>query len=206
MTVETAKAFITAFFIVLGQALWKALVWVVTLQPIVLLMSLASKRFRWDSIEEDFTEPSPPKASPDAKFAPLEPTSTTNEPYSVKKPTLTQLCTYMRDFEGLPGDANYRNNNPLNCKYHHGGYLPMYEPVRISPAGFAIFKDYKTGWTYGFNMIKNKIKNHPDWTLYDLIENHAPASDNNPVKQYATFVAKRLSVDIRLSVRDIVLV
>ena len=112
-----------------------------------------------------------------------------------RKPTLTDLCTAMRDFEGGPGDANYKNHNPLNCKFYDGGYLPKYLPVLKSKGGFAIFKDYSTGWLYGYNMLKNKIKNHPKWTLRDLISDHAPAEDNNPVDIYTTFVAKRLAVD-----------
>jgi hypothetical protein len=125
---------------------------------------------------------------------------------STPQPTLTELCGAMRDFEGKPGDANYINNNPLNCKFYEGGYLLKYGNVRRSPAGFAIFPTYGIGWDYGFNMLKNKIKNHPQWTLYDLIENHAPASDENPVLNYTTTVAKRLGVDIHYSMSNLVLV
>lgn len=112
------------------------------------------------------------------------------------RPTLEAVATAMRDFEGGKGDANWKNNNPLNCKYYFGGYLPMYEPVKISPAGFAIFKDYATGWLYGVNMLKNKIKHHQNWTILDMIADHAPSSDHNPVLQYAQNVAKKLGVDI----------
>ena len=82
----------------------------------------------------------------------------------------------------------------------------MYEPVGKSPSGFAIFKDYHTGFLYGFNMLKNKIKHHPTWTLYDLITDHAPASDNNPVLNYTTNVAKRLGVHNDFPLKDLVLV
>ena len=114
---------------------------------------------------------------------------------SEKRPTLTQVCNAMALFEGGPGEASYRNNNPLNCKFFTGGYLPMYEPVKKSAAGFAIFPSREIGWLYGFNMLKNKIKNHPNWTLRDLVSDHAPASDNNPVDIYTAFVAKGLGVD-----------
>lgn len=138
---------------------------------------------------------------------PEEPTKTTPEPQNATvqpstapRPTLTQLCTYMRDFEGKPGDLNYTNNNPLNCKFYDGGYLPQYLPVSKDKYGFAVFKDYQTGWLYGYNMIKNKILNHPEWTLYDLIENHAPSKDGNPVMSYASNVSKRLGVDVTFKV------
>lgn len=121
-------------------------------------------------------------------------------------PTLSELCTAMRDFEGKPGDPNYRNNNPLNCRYFDGGYLAKYLPVKKSPDGFAIFKDYQTGWLYGFEMQKAKIENHPTWTLLDLVTSHAPASDNNPTLAYATNVAKRLGVDIHFPLKNLVLV
>jgi hypothetical protein len=49
-------------------------------------------------------------------------------------------------------------------------------------------------------MIKNKILNHPEWTLYDLIENHAPSKDGNPVMSYASNVSKRLGVDVTFKV------
>jgi|GEM_PF-3530978 len=135
------------------------------------------------------TKPLPPKAAPEAP-----------------KATLTNLCLAIRDFEGVPGNANYRNNNPLNCKYFEGGYLPKYGNVRCSPAGFAIFPTYELGWLYGFNMLKQKIEKHPDWTLFDLIENHAPAADHNPVARYTTFVANRLGVHSFFRVKNLVLV
>lgn len=157
----------------------------------------AAKTYKFERwLEEPPEAPKPlqePSKPPEAPSPPRPP-----------KIHLDAVLIAMRDFEGLPGDANYLNNNPLNCKYHQGGYLPIYEPVKISPAGFAIFKDYSTGWLYGRNMVKNKIKNHPDWTLYDLIEDHAPPKDNNPTLQYAQTVAKRVGVDIDYKVKNLV--
>jgi len=133
-------------------------------------------------------------------------------PEPIKAPTLTQLCTAMRDVEGGPNDANYRNRNALNARFYDpkgtgtdSEYLPMYRPVRRSPAGFAIFPSMQIGWLYGFNMVKNKIKNHPDWTLLDLITDHAPAEDDNDPLAYAHVVASRLGVDIHYPVSAIVL-
>ena len=104
--------------------------------------------------------------SPSSPILPVEPVITE----SGAKPSLEEICTYMRDFEGKPGDANYRNNNPLNCKFYDPKqtgtdkeYLPKYRPVKCSPSGFAIFKDSTTGWNYGVAMIRNKIRNHPKY-------------------------------------------
>lgn len=168
----------------------------------------------WEN--KDFTElsylptdaPVEPQNAPGQELSPnTPPASSENIPPSNGqiKPHLTDICTAMRNFEGKPGDPNYRNNNPLNCKFYYGGYLPIYEPVKMSPAGFAIFKDYQTGWLYGFNELKNKIKHHPEWTLLDMITDHAPPSDNNPSVIYAETVAKAVGVDKLFPVKNIVL-
>lgn len=122
------------------------------------------------------------------------------------KATLTNFCLAIRDFEGVPGDRNYRNNNPGNVRYYEGGYLPQYLPVLKDKDGFAIFKDYDTGFTYLKNMLQARIHLHPEQTILQFMSVYAPASDNNPVKQYATFIANRLGVDIGYKVGDIVLV
>lgn len=161
-----------------------------------------------EPLEEPYIPASPIVIAPSTPKPPLEPVSS---PTSVN-PTLTQICTYMRDFEGKPGDANYRNNNPLNAKFYDpkqtgtdAEYLPKYRPVKCSPSGFAVFKDSATGWLYGFNMIKNKIQKHPNWTLLDMISDHAPASENQPVV-YATNIAKRAKIDIHYPLKNLLLV
>lgn len=133
-------------------------------------------------------------------------------------PTLTDLLTYMRDFEGVKKnkqgvpDANWRNNNPLNYRFYDPKgtgtdkeYLVKYRPVKRSSNGFAIFTNYDIGWLYAMNDKKNKIAKHPDWTLYDLINNHAPPEDDNPVDNYVANVAKRLGVDKRFPLKGLVL-
>ena len=42
---------------------------------------------------------------------------------------LGKFALAIRDYEGVPGDRNYRNNNPGNCRYSSVGYLAKYEPV-----------------------------------------------------------------------------
>jgi hypothetical protein len=138
------------------------------------------------------------------EIAPVEPVVTESTP----KPTLIQMCAAIRDFEGGPGDASYRNNNPGNCRYNPSGYLPMYGNVRRSAAGFAIFPTYALGWLYLTNLAKYKIKKHPNWTILDFIghptDGWAPAADNNPVTEYAAFIARRLGVDTNYMVKNLV--
>jgi hypothetical protein len=66
---------------------------------------------------------------------------------------LVQFCTGIRDFEGMPGDLNYHNNNPGNCRCSRVGYLPIYGHVKCVN-GFAVFKDYETGWRYLQNHVR----------------------------------------------------
>lgn len=117
--------------------------------------------------------------------------------------SLDKFCLAIRDFEGVPGDANYINNNPGNCRYNEDGYLAKYEPVTKSPSGFAVFPSYAIGWMYLENLISQKIENHPNWTILQFFEDYAPASDNNSPTTYAGFVAKRLGVDSNYQIKNI---
>lgn len=175
------------------------------------LISWLAKVLQWDMTSTDNITVIPiVNDAENGDLSVVAPKSTTiapppiTAPIKANKPTLEAVATAMRDFEGGTNDANYRNNNPLNCKFFYGGYLPMYEPVKISPSGFAIFKDYATGWLYGCSMLKSKIKHHPQWTLLDMITDHAPPSDNNPSLIYAKTVAKRVGVDISYKVINLV--
>ena len=123
------------------------------------------------------------------------------------KSRLTDLCLAMKEFEGWGGPGStingtyypngtpsYRHNNPGNCKYSSVGYAATYGHVGKSTSGFAIFKDYATGFLYMQNLIKEKIKKNPYWTLYDLIFAWAPPQDHNNPTRYSAYVAKRLGV------------
>jgi hypothetical protein len=129
------------------------------------------------------------------KMTPME---TTVEPSLLDK-----FCLAIRDYEGAPGDANYKNNNPGNCRYYEGGYLPQYEPVYCSPDGFAIFPSMAVGMLYLENMVKLRIANHPAWTIEDFFTNYAPTSDGNNPLLYAAFVAKRLGVGVSYLIKNI---
>lgn len=123
--------------------------------------------------------------------------------YSPTEDMLSVFCLAIRDFEGKPGDANYKNNNPGNCRYSTIGYLPKYGNVRCSPAGFAIFPTYELGWEYLLNLVHFMAIQHPNWTILDFFNTYAPESDNNPTKRYASFVAKRCGVAVDYHLRDL---
>lgn len=139
----------------------------------------------------------PPAPAPE----PVPPAPTPVPPAPAPAPTfpnatLDVMCIGIRDYEGKPGELNYRNNNPGNCRYSSVGYAAIYGIVRKDANNFAIFKTYDLGMLYLHNLIKSKIKSNPSWTLLDYISNHAPRSDGNNPTAYATFVAARMGVDI----------
>jgi hypothetical protein len=146
--------------------------------------------------------PRPPKTPPEK---PQEPATAQipQDPLIQKRDMLKELCTYIRDYEGKPGDRNYRNNNPGNCRYSSVGYLVKYGHVGKDANGFAIFKDYATGFLYLENLIREKIAKHPTWTLLDLISNWAPAADHNNPNAYAQNVASRLRVEITYQIKNL---
>jgi hypothetical protein len=121
--------------------------------------------------------------------------------------TLTALCTAIRNFEGKPGDRNYRNNNPGNCRYSSEGYLPIYQPVLRDKDNFAVFKDYATGFLYLKNLVREKIHQNPDQTLLAFMEVYAPTSDGNDPVAYAANLGKNIGVDYKTFVmKDLIMV
>lgn len=127
------------------------------------------------------------------KDIPVEPVK---EIPTEKSDLLTLICQAITDFEGKPGDRNYINNNPGNVKYSTVGYLPKYGEVKKDNRNFAIFKDYETGWLYLKNLVLDKCKRHPEWNLVSFFKEYAPASDDNQPEVYASFVAKRMGVNL----------
>lgn len=110
------------------------------------------------------------------------------------KNKLDEFCLAIRDYEGKPGDLNYKNNNPGNAKFSTSGYRPIYGTVKKDKRGFAIFESYEKGWLYLQNLVKSKIGSHPEWTVIDFFENYAPSSDNNNPYKYASYVATRVGI------------
>lgn len=125
----------------------------------------------------------------------MQPKAPVNVVTATKSTNLVKFCTAIRDFEGKPGDLNYKNNNPGNARCSPVGYLPKYGFVKCVN-NFAVFSTYALGWEYLNNLVHFKAVSHPTWTILDFFNNYAPTSDNNPTKRYASFVAKRMGVSV----------
>lgn len=149
-----------------------------------------------------------PKLPPDASSQPIQATPVEPNiapemmPMDSESP-LILFCTAIRDFEGKPGDRNYKNRNPGNCRFYNGGYLPKYLPVLKDKDGFAIFPTYELGWEYLQNLVKTWVHLHPDWTILDFFNKYAPESDDNPTLRYAKYVASRCGVIHTTKLKDL---
>ena len=114
---------------------------------------------------------------------------------TTKRDFLGEFCNAISTYEGGVGDLNHRNNNPGNCRYFSGGYLPIYGVVKQDKNGFAIFKDWDTGMLYLENMIKYKAIKRPTQTITQFMSIYAPFSDGNNPVMYADFIGKQLGVN-----------
>lgn len=145
--------------------------------------------------------------APNASILPQDATSQKTQevlPLVSPKPNnaLVTFCTAIRDFEGFPGDRNYRNNNPGNCRCSPVGYLPKYGVVKCVD-NFAVFQTYELGWEYLLNLVQHRAELHPNWTILDFFSNYAPSSDGNYPLKYASNVAKKCGVIPSCSLREL---
>ncbi len=116
---------------------------------------------------------------------------------------LEAFCLAIRDYEGGPGNANYTNNNPGNCRCSKVGYLPKYGKVGCSPGGFAVFPTYELGWEYLLNLVHQRAVIHPSWTILQFFQNYSPSADKNDPTAYAKNVATRCGVGITTTLKDL---
>lgn len=127
----------------------------------------------------------------------VPPPTPTPVPPKVETYSIEIFCSAIEEYEGYtPNSRSYRNCNPGNVRYSPVGYLPIYQPVEKDKDGFAVFKDFATGWLYLKNLVKSKTVSNPEWTIYDFFSWYAPSSENDP-KAYAEFVARKLDVDVK---------
>lgn len=122
----------------------------------------------------------------------INPQPTMNQ---TKQDMLGTFCTAIRDFEGNPGDLNYKNNNPGNVRCSPVGYRPQYGHV-VCRNGFAVFQTYELGWEYLLNLVHHRAELHPNWTILDFFNAYAPTGDSNQPNIYAAFVAKHCGVSV----------
>lgn len=113
---------------------------------------------------------------------------------SMKKNLLDEFCLAIRDFEGKPGDLNYRTNNPGNIRGVDGKFLKF----KTMEEGMAYLKDYVTRACTG----KHKAYS-PMFTLIDFFNVYAPAGDKNNPGEYAKWVANRIGVDVSFKIQNL---
>ena len=130
------------------------------------------------------------------------------------KDKLDIFCQAVKEHEGWipnPPSRSFRNNNPGNCRYSSVGYSAKYgvvkedrKGVKENQRGFAIFKDYPTGFLYLKNLVISKITKHPDWDFYQFFgdekDGWAPNSDNNDSGRYAEVVASKLKLSAKTKI------
>ena len=113
---------------------------------------------------------------------------------------ITHFATCIRDYEGKPGDLNYKNNNPGNFRCPKVKIDKRYGNVICVETGvsgkFLKFPTYDLGWLYLTTILKQRIKANPTWSCRDFFNNYAPAADNNNPDRYAAYVASRLGISI----------
>lgn len=115
-----------------------------------------------------------------------------------------KLATFIRDYEGKPGDRNYRNNNPGNVKYNPTGYLAKYGKVTKDKDGFAVFETYDLGWLYLCNMLLSWAKGAKgEWTILRVMKTYAPSSDNNDPVAYANYVSRELGIPSSTKLKEL---
>jgi len=116
---------------------------------------------------------------------------------------IIDLATFIRDYEGKPGDRNFRNNNAGNCRWNPTGYRAIYGKVTKDKDGFAVFPTYEQGWLYLCNMLLNWAKGaRAEWTILRLMKSYAPAADHNDPVAYAEFIARQLGVSVTTKLKE----
>lgn len=115
---------------------------------------------------------------------------------------LVRFATALKIHEGwYKGSRSYRNNSPGNFRYTKfvGTTLGA---IGQDKQGFAIFKDYNSGFQALMKFITmaaqgrlNLTPYRPETTILQFFQIYAPAEDKNNPVLYAKIVGKSLGVD-----------
>lgn len=108
---------------------------------------------------------------------------------------LNDFCLAIRDFEGRPGDLNYRNNNPGNIRGRDGRFLKF----NTYAEGWLYLKDYVTRACTGKHSAYK-----PDFTIKQFFGVYAPSSDNNQPDIYASWVANRIGLQTSTKIKELI--
>ena len=112
----------------------------------------------------------------------------------------------IQSFEGFyPGSRSCKNNNPGNIRYF-GMFASMAKGA--DDKGFCIFETYEKGLNALETLLTRAVTGlstvySPEDTLLGFYEKYAPTSDNNYPTGYATFVAKKIGVEITTKIKDL---
>ena len=104
--------------------------------------------------------------------------------------------------DGRAGTDKRGNYNPGNLKYTQ--WTRSQGAIGKDSAGFCIFPDWTTGWNALIALLLLRRRQHPNWSILDLMMSYAPPSDNNPTQQYAQFVAGYVGGDINTKLGELV--
>lgn len=125
----------------------------------------------------------------------VKPNEVYNEVKESMKSKLDDFCLAIRDYEGKPGDLNYRNNNPGNIRGRDGKFLKF----KTYNEGFAYLKEYVKRASTGIHKSYKK-----GCTILEFFRVYAPTGDNNNPDAYAKWVAKRINETVDTKVMDII--
>jgi hypothetical protein len=124
------------------------------------------------------------------------PMGVTNQPTTSKAWTkLQEWADAIMRFEGVnPNDGKLtlaeRKNNPGNLR----------DPKTGQYREFATFDEGRRALEAD---LAAKVRKYPNWTLLQIMERYAPASDNNDPLAYAKYIAKRLDVAVTDTLKNI---
>lgn len=113
----------------------------------------------------------------------------------------------IQEFEGWAiGTRSQRNNNPGNLRFTD--YTRSLGAFAGDDKGFCIFKGYDAGYAALKQFLTDakdgKLKSYrSDMTLLQFYSIYAPDTDHNDSLTYASFIAKRLGVDIDTKINSL---
>lgn len=127
-------------------------------------------------------------------------------PTEVRVNRIPEFCLYIRDFEGQPGDLNYRNNNPGNLKY--GPFAIANGSIGKDKKGFARFATMEAGTRALHKLVENAARGvssiyKPTDTIVQFFQKYAPTNDGNAPEIYAKNVARRMKVDSSYQIKNL---
>lgn len=119
-----------------------------------------------------------------------------------KQVALERWAEAIKEFEGwFPGSRSYRQNNPGNLRWS------PFETNNID--NFSVFPSYQAGFDALIYQLRLAVEDrskvyNSEMTLYEFYQKYAPSEDNNHPTHYAAFVAKKLGVDTRTKLKDLI--